>query len=47
LIAGTLLIAVLLSLFMAITSTRLIAGPVREAGEVVRRIAAGDITSTD
>jgi methyl-accepting chemotaxis protein len=47
LITGTVLAAIFLSLFMAITTTRLIAAPVREAGEVVRRIAAGDITSTD
>ena len=47
LITGAVLVAILLSLFMAIATTRLIAGPAREAGEVVRRIAAGDITSTD
>jgi methyl-accepting chemotaxis protein len=47
LISITVLVAILLSLFMAIVTTRLIARPVRDAGEVVRNIAAGDITSTD
>jgi methyl-accepting chemotaxis protein len=47
LISGTLLVSIFLSLFMALSTTHLIARPVREAGEVVRRIAAGDITSED
>jgi methyl-accepting chemotaxis protein len=46
-ISGTLVMATLLSLFMAVATTHLIARPVRDAGEVVRRIAAGDITSKD
>jgi methyl-accepting chemotaxis protein len=46
-ISGTLVMASLLSLFMAVATTHLIARPVRDAGEVVRRIAAGDITSKD
>jgi methyl-accepting chemotaxis protein len=44
-IFGTLLIATVLSLLMAIATTYLIARPVRDAGEVVKRIAGGDITS--
>jgi methyl-accepting chemotaxis protein len=47
LVSGTLAVASMLSLLMAIATTRLIARPVRDAGEVVRRIAAGDITSKD
>jgi methyl-accepting chemotaxis protein len=46
-ILGTMLTAALLSVLMAIVTTRLIARPVRDAGVVVRRIAAGDITSED
>lgn len=46
-ISGMLVVATMLSLVMAIATTRLIARPVRDAGEVVRRIAAGDITSKD
>jgi methyl-accepting chemotaxis protein len=46
-ILGTMLTATFLSVLMAIVTTRLIARPVRDAGEVVRRIAAGDITSED
>ena len=46
-ILGTLATATILSLLLAIVTTRLIANPVREVGEVVRRIAAGDITSED
>jgi methyl-accepting chemotaxis protein len=46
-ISGTLVVATLLSLLMAVATTHLIARPVRDAGEVVRRIAAGDITSKD
>ncbi len=46
-ILGTLAAATILSLVLAIATTRLIARPVREVGEVVRRIAAGDITSED
>ena len=44
-ILGTLVVATALSLLLAIATTRSIAGPVHEAAEVVRRIAAGDITS--
>ena len=46
-ILGTLVAATVLSLFLAIATTRLIAKPVREVGEVVGRIASGDITSAD
>ena len=46
-ILSMLAITTILSLLMAVVTTRLIAGPVREVGEVVRRIAAGDITSED
>jgi methyl-accepting chemotaxis protein len=46
-ILGTLVTATTLSLFLALATTRLIARPVREVGEVVGRIAAGDITSED
>jgi methyl-accepting chemotaxis protein len=46
-ILGTLVAATVLSLFLAIVTTRLIAKPVREVGEVVGKIAAGDITSED
>src|SRR5216683_1255467 len=46
-ILSTLVAATALSLLLAIGTTRLIATPVREVGEVVRRIAAGDITSED
>jgi len=44
-IVGTMIAAALVSLGLAIATTRLIAGPLREVGEVVRRIAAGDISS--
>jgi methyl-accepting chemotaxis protein len=47
LIVSTLVAATILSLLLAIATTRLIATPVREVGEVVRRIAAGDITNDD
>jgi methyl-accepting chemotaxis protein len=46
-IVGTLALAALLSLLMAFATTRLIANPVRDVGAVVRRVAAGDITSED
>ena len=46
-IAGALAVAVALSLLLAISTTRLIARPVREVGTVVSRIAAGDLPSGD
>jgi methyl-accepting chemotaxis protein len=46
-ILGTVVTATILSLLLAIVTTRLIARPVREVGAVVGRIAAGDITSED
>ena len=46
-ISATLFTATIMSLLLAITTTRSIARPVREVGEVVRRIAAGDITCED
>jgi methyl-accepting chemotaxis protein len=46
-ISGIVVAATILSLLLAIATTRLIANPVREVGAVVRRIAAGDITSED
>jgi methyl-accepting chemotaxis protein len=46
-VVGILTAATVFSLLLALLTTRLIASPVREVGEVVRRIAAGDITSAD
>jgi methyl-accepting chemotaxis protein len=46
-ILGTLLTAAVLCFLLAIVTTHLIAKPVREVGEVVRRIAAGNIASED
>jgi methyl-accepting chemotaxis protein len=46
-ILGTLIIVTILSVVMVVTTTHLIAGPVVEVGEVVRRIAARDVTSLD
>jgi methyl-accepting chemotaxis protein len=46
-IFATLIAAIALSVLMVVTTTRLIAGPVGEVGEVVRRVAARDVTSED
>ena len=46
-ISGGLVLAAVLSLVLALATTRSIANPVRNVGTVVSRIASGDITSED
>jgi len=46
-ILGTLIAVVVLSVLMVMITTRLIAGPIREVGEVLGRIAIGDVTGKD
>ncbi len=46
-ILGMLFAVALLSVLMVLATSRLIAGPVREIREVVRRVAARDVTSKD
>jgi methyl-accepting chemotaxis protein len=46
-ILGTLITVVVLSVLMVMITTRLIAGPIREVGEVLGRIATGDVTGKD
>jgi methyl-accepting chemotaxis protein len=47
LILGTLFVVVVLSVMMVMITTRLIAGPIRKVGEVLGRIATGDVTGKD
>jgi methyl-accepting chemotaxis protein len=46
-ILGTLVAVIALGVLMVVATTRLIARPLREVGEVLGRIAAGDITGRD
>jgi methyl-accepting chemotaxis protein len=46
-ILGNLIAVIAVSVLRVVATTRLIAGPVREVGEVLGRIAAGDITGKD
>ncbi len=43
-VVGTIAITIILGLFLAVATTRLIAGPVQQVAQVARQIAAGDLT---